>query len=260
MKEWPLTRRPREPRPPIAEEDLGAWMAGEDVGRTSEHDLPEGTAQVAAESAVNGQHCHHLFAGNAVFGPQIHHNFSTKCSEPSTGHRSSPARELHSKAHGPSSNSAARGSSASVVILEGLGFASAAPAEEGRARPKRSPASAAEPTVGSIAVWLKRASALKAQRARAAADVLVIRECAGVPVWPRVGAAQQVAREILEASAPGGQSPKSVSWRVARDFAAGLSQLAKRGFLRTSGDDVGDGCLTWHGRSIPPLATGPRRG
>ena len=259
MKEWPLTRRPREPRPPIAEEDLGAWMAGEDVWRTSEHALPGETGASAAESAVNRPQIDEVFSQNAVFGQQIDEVFRPRCADLRTRNRSSGARELHSKAHGPSSISAAPGSSASAVILEGLGFASAAPAEEGRARPKRSPASAAEPTVGPIAVWLSKALSLKAPRARSAAIAVFEFEGASARPWPRIGKQRAVAREILEGSLASGQTRKRVCSRRVENVGAGLALLAAAGLLETTGD-LGGGCLTWHGRSLPPLATGPRRG
>ena len=252
MNEWPL--KPRPPRPNLADEDRSAWMAGEEVVLTDEHALPGETDASAAESAVNERQTVHRDFENAVFRPQTVHRDRSKRATSNRCSSSARAGEVHSKAHGPSSSSAARDSGARPVIVAGLGFASAAPAEEVIASAAVPPASAAESTFDFL--WRQRSEGLYGSRpavlAGAAAKLLRAYEGEVPAPWPLVGSASAIAREILESALARGARQKSVYSRNVRDFAAGLRQLAAAGLLETT-DDLGDGCLTWHGRSIPPL-------
>ena len=259
MKVWPLTRR--EPRPALPPADFGAWMSGGEDECTSEHGLPRGTGAQTAGSAVNGRQTADRESENAVFGQQTADRDLAKSAKRSRCSSSTRARDIHSKAHGPSSISAAREIGSRAEIIAGLGFASAAPAEAVIASAGVSPASAAESTFDLL--WRQHVEGLFSSRpailAGSAAQELLAYEGEVPTPWPLVGSPAAIAREILEGALARGARRKRVRSRNVDDFARGLRQLERAGLLETT-DDLGDGCLTWHGRSLPPLATGPRRG
>lgn len=262
MKVWPLKpRKQREPAPTIPPAAFGPWMAGGEDECTSEHSLPRETGKQDAGSAVNGQQTEHRESENAVFGSQTEHRDRARSAKANRCSSSTRARDIHSKAHGPSLISAAREIGSRAEIIAGLGFASAAPAEEVIASAEVSPASAAEPTFDFIAIWRSHVAGLHgnrstATRAKSCAEELLAYEGEVPTPWPLVGSPAAIAREILEGALARGARRRRVHSRETRDFAAGLRQLAAAGLLETT-DDLGDGCLTWHGRSLPPLATSP---
>ena len=261
MKVWPLIRPRRATQPALPTDDFGSWIAAGEEECTSEHGLPKEAGGRAQKSAVNGLQTADGKMQNAVFGQQTADRERAKRAKKGRCSSSSPARDIHSKAHGPSSISAARESGSRAEIVAGLGFASAAPAEEVIATADVSPASAAESTFDLL--WRQQVHEVYGHRrdslAGACAQELAAYQGEVPAPWPLVGSPAATAREILEGALARGARQKRVRSRDVDDFAKGLVQLRRDGLLETTGD-LGDGCLTWHGRSLPPLATGRRRG